>query len=336
MKRFVARVSLWAAALVVLLGWFTLWPGITWAQSNYVLRIAAAPPKGDIRYEAVYYLQKEVPKATGGRVKVEVFEGTLGSEREILERLTLETLEGYLGSTGPLQALTGEPLASLYDVPYLFKDWGHLYRVAKSDVGRKLNEKMMAKGIRILDYVSMGTRAVYTRTKPIKAAADLQKLKIRVMENPVYIAMYKEFGAIPVPMAWGEIYTSLQTGVLDAVDGSLSSGLASKHTESVKYVTFLANHVVIASILAVSERWWNGLPADIRGQIARVAAEAAAYEQKKNEEYQDQLKREWQKAGVQFTEPDRKEMEMIARRVYPAVEKGIGKEIFQRVIEMSK
>lgn len=336
MKKTFERCSLWLAVAFVMSWWVALSPGLAWGQAKYVMRIAGAPPKGDIRYEAVYYLQREIPKATGGRVNVEVFQGTLGSEREILERLTLGTLEGYMGSTGPLQALTGEALASLYDVPYLFKDWDHLYRVAKSDIGEKLNEKTVSKGIRILDYVSMGNRAVYTRNKPIKAAGDLQKLKIRVMENPVYIAMYKEFGAIPVPMAWGEIYTSLQTGVLDAVDGSLSSGLASKHTESVKYVTFLANHVVIASILAVSEQWWRNLPADIRGQIEKVTVEAATYEQKKNDQYQDELKREWQKAGVQFTDPDRKEMETIARRVYPMVEKSIGTDTIHRVIELAK
>ena len=109
----------------------------------------------------------------------------------------------------------------------------------------------------------------------------------------------------PVPMAWNEIYTALQTGVLDGVDGSLSSGLASKHTEAAEYVTLLGNHVVIASILAVSEPWWASLPDDIRDAVAKVAHEAALYEHRKNEEYQAKLMEEWRQAGAEFTEPDR-------------------------------
>jgi tripartite ATP-independent transporter DctP family solute receptor len=323
------------ATVVVLAGW--VGPALGQEQvKNYVMRIAGSPPAGDIRYEALKYMQEEMPKATGGRVKIEAFMGVVGSEREILERLILGTMDAYIGSTGTLQALTGEPLASLYDVPYLFKDWDHLYKVAKSDIGQKLNDKMINRGIRIVDYVSMGNRAVYTRTKPIKTAADLRGQKIRVMENPVYLAMYKEFGAIPVPMAWGEIYTSLQTGAIDGVDGSLSSGLGSKHTESVKYVTFMANHVVIASVITVSERWWKSLPADLRGQIEKVIHDAAAYERKKNDEYQTELKREWEKAGVVFTEPDRTELEKLGRKTYPMVEKSIGSEVIQRVVKMGQ
>lgn len=328
--------SLSRLILAVLGGFVLLGVNSPTSAAEFKMRIAGAASAGDIRYEAVDFLAREIPKATGGRVEVEVFKGTIGSERELMERLTLGTLEAYMGSTGPLQQTTGEPVASLYDVPYLFKDWDHLYRVAKSDIGNALGETVAKRGVRILDYVSMGTRAVYTREKPIRVPSDLEGLKIRVMENPVYIAMYKEFGAIPVPMAWGEIYTSLQTGVLDGVDGSLSSGLSSKHTESVKYVTFLANHVVIASIIAVSEPWWKKLPADLRQQISKVTSEAAAYEQKKNDQYQGKLRQEWRDAGVTFTESDRNKFETLAQRVYPMVEEKIGKDVIEKIIAMGK
>jgi tripartite ATP-independent transporter DctP family solute receptor len=303
---------------------------------TYVMRFAAAPPKGDIRYQATYYMQKELPRATNGSVTVELFQGTLGGEREILERLALGTLEAYMGSTGPLEALTREPIASIYDVPYLFKDWDHLYTVTRSKVGQQYNQTLTKKGIRILDYVSMGNRAVYFRKTPIRKPEDLKGLKIRVMENPVYIAMYKEFGALPVPMAWPEIYTALQTGVLDGVDGSLSSGLASKHTESVKYVNFLGNHVVIASILAVSEQWWQSLPENLREIILTVAHEAAIYEHGRNDEYLEQLKRQWVQAGVQFVDIDREAMVAVARKVYPMVEKKMGSDLIKEVIKIGQ
>jgi TRAP-type C4-dicarboxylate transport system substrate-binding protein len=182
----------------------------------------------------------------------------------------------------------------------------------------------------------MGTRAVYTRNTPVKEPEDLKGLKVRVMENPVYISMYKEFGAIPVPMAWPEIYTALQTGVLDGVDGSLSSGLVSKHTESAKYVTFLGNHVVIASILAVSEPWWQKLPGNLQSQIAEVAHQAALFEQKKNDEYQQELRNEWKKAGVTFTEVDRPNFVRLARKVYPMVEEKMGRDVLAKVTAMAR
>lgn len=305
--------------------------------ADFKLRIAGAPPAGDIRYSAVDYIARELPKATNGRVAVQVFKGTLGGEREILERLTLGTFDGYMGSTGPLQALTGDPLASLYDVPYLFQNWDHLYRVANSKIGKTLDAQLAAKGIHVLDYVSMGTRAVYTRTTPIKEPADLSGLKIRVMQNPVYLKMYEAFGATPVPMAWPEIYTALQTGVLDGVDGSLSSGLASKQDESVKYVTFLGKHVVIASILAVSQSWWKSLPEGIRTTIQDVAHKAALYEQEKNENYQAKLMEQWRKAGVKFTTVDRPAFAKIAEsKVYPMIYQKLGKSVVDEVRSLEK
>ena len=321
------KVASAASALVALLSQQVLSAGI-------IMRIAGAPGAGDIRYEATSCLERELPNATGGKVKVEVHKGTMGGEREILERLSLGTLEGYMGSTGSLESLTGAPIASLYDVPFLFRDWDHLYKVAQSDLGTQIKNAVGKRGIHILDYVSRGTRAVYTRNRPIRTAQDLAGLKIRVMENPVYIAMYKEFGALPVPMAWTEIYTAMQTGVLDAVDGSLSSGLAAKHTETAKYVTLLGNYVVIASILAVSDSWWQKLPGDVHQAIEKIAHSCAVYEQKKNEDFQSQLMESWKKAGIQFTEPDRAQMEQVARRVYPMVEKRMGAAAIERVRQL--
>lgn len=305
------------------------------AEKKYVIRIAGSSAP-DIRAEAINYMIEELPKATDGLVEMKAYYASMGGEKEILERVTVGTLEAYMGSTGILVTITGNPLSQLYDVPYLFKDWDHLYKVAMSEVGEKFNQILIEKGVRILDYVSMGNRAVYFKKQPIHSPADLKDLKIRVMENPVYQAMYREFGAIPVPMSWTEIYIALQTGVLDGVDGSLSSGLASKHSELVKYVSYMGNHVVISSILAVSEEWYQKLPDDLRQKVEKVFHEAASYERKKNEEYQAKLEQEWIDAGVEFTEVNRTEFENVARRIYPMVEKEIGADIIQKVVKMGE
>lgn len=302
--------------------------------ADYTMRVASQ--SDDLRNTAAEYIATNLTKATGGEISVELFKGTLGNEREQLERLQLGTLEAYIGSTGPLRSLTGIPLSGLFDVPYLFEDWDHLYRVTKSEIGRDLRDQTASKGIRILDYLSMGTRAVYTRSTPIIQPEDLKGLKIRTMESPVYLKLYKSFGAIPVPMAWSEIYTSLQTGVIDGVDGSLASGLDSKQTEAVKYVTLLGNHVVIASIVAVSERWWNELPADLQQAVASVVSEAAQVEQMESARLQASLKRKWEEQGVKFTSVDKARFQELAKvHVYPLVESEISEDILAKVRAMA-
>jgi TRAP-type C4-dicarboxylate transport system substrate-binding protein len=230
-----------------------------------------------------------------------------------------------------MEQLTGEPITGVYDVPFLFSGWEHLSKVTQSDLGRDIESRLLKKGLRVLGYANEGTRAVYTRNVAIRSVADLTGVKIRVMQNPTYIAMYRALGAQPVPMSWAEVYTSLQTGVIDGVDASLNAGFSDKHIELSKFATLLGNHVVIACPVIVSERWWQSLPPDIRSMIDAAVKDALRYEMSKNDEFQNKMKAEWTKAGVTFTEPSREDLEKAVAAIYPAIEAKIGADVIQRV-----
>ena len=301
------------------------------AQQQIVMRIAGANAPGMVRYEATNYLAENLPKASNNRIKVETFYGTLGGEVEILQKLILGTLEGYIGTTGPMEQLTGEPITGIYDIPFLLSSWEHLNRVTQSDIGRDIEARLLKKGLRVLGYANEGTRAVYTRNAPIRSVDDLKGVKIRVMQNPTYIAMYRALGAQPVPMSWAEVYTSLQTGVIDGVDASLNAGFSDKHIELSKYVTLLGNHVVIACPIIVSERWWQTLPAELKTVVENTAKDALRHQFAKNDEFQNRMKVEWTKAGVTFTEPSREQLEKAVNSIYPAIETKVGAETIAKI-----
>jgi len=148
--------------------------------------------------------------------------------------------------------------------------------------------------------------------------------------------MYKEFGAIPTPMAWPEVYTSLQTGAIDGVYGALGSGLSAKHTEMVKYVTFLGPYMITNNILLLSEKWWQSLPDDLKQHVQSVAREAAMYTTGRILENLEQLKTEWINLGIKFTDVDREAFFALAKRIYPMVEEKIGKDVIQEIIRMGE
>lgn len=297
------------------------------------LRIGGPAPEGDIRYKAVECMEESLPEATDGQVTVEFLAGTIGGETEILERLSLGTLEGYIGSTGPFASMTGEPLAGIYETPYLFDDWDHLYSVATNDIGQDVEEAIAAStGIEILDYVSMGNRAVYAKGVDLSDPAAYRGLKVRTLESDVHQAMYEALGAAPVPMAWDEVYTSLQTGVLDVVDGSLSSGLGSNHQELVDRVTYLGNAIVINSAIAVAQPWLNDLPEGQQEAVRTVVAECAEFERAENDAYQAELESKWKDAGVEFVEVDREKFASIVQpAVYPKLEQQLPDGLLEKI-----
>ncbi len=302
--------------------------------TKFTLRFAGASAPGSYSYVGIDKLKELVEIRSQGRIEVQKFEGNVGGETEILQRLQLGTFEGYIGSTGPLFALTKAGVLAALDLPYLFKDWDRYVQALNGPYGKQINEKVSAAGLRILAWGSLGDRILYQRFGPVNKPEDLKGRKIRVLENPVYIAWLRSIGAQPVAMAFPEVYTALQLGTIDGVDAALSS-ISAKHHEVAKHLT-MTNHVIIGYPFIVSEKWFSSLPPDLQDVVAKAAVEAAAFEHDRDVKIQDDLLQQWKAGGVTVTNPDREAFRKSGEAVWSQFEQQIGKDLLDQLIKLNK
>jgi len=210
---------------------------------------------------AVDTFAREVEARTGGRYKIQNFySGALGAERESIEALQLGTLDLTMTSTGPVPNFV--PEVAILDIPFLMRDYPHARAVLDGPIGQEMLTKFPAKGIVALAWGENGFRHMTNSKRPLNGPDDLKGLKMRTMENPVHIQAYKQFGIIPTPMAFTEVFTALQQGTVDGQENPLSVISAAKFDQVQKYMT-LTGHVYSPALILMSKAVWDKLaPAD--------------------------------------------------------------------------
>ena len=298
--------------------------------ADFTLRVASVlEPRSDM-WPGFDHFAARAAELTGGRLEVTAYKNTLGKgERQLFEAVQLGTIEGALATTGTLSGFV--PEADLFNLPFLFRDTAHAFKVVDGEIGEEFNQKMVAKGFRILGWWVSGTRNTSNNVREINAPEDYAGLKIRTMESPPFIALYKKMGAIPVPMSIAEVYTALSQGTIDGIDGSLPAQLEFKHIEVLKYAA-ITDHVVLLYPFVVSERWWQSLPEDVRAAIVTAEAEGRAMERKDDENYNKKIEAEWTAQGKVITRPDMAKFREIALSIYPDFyDKVGGKELIDRI-----
>jgi len=221
---------------------------------------------------AVDTFAREVEKRTNGRYKVQNFySGALGAERESIEAIQLGTLDLTWTSTGPVPNFV--PEVAIFDIPFLFRDTAHARAVFDGPIGQEYLGKFPAKGIVALAWGENGFRHMTNSKRAVNAPDDLKGLKMRTMENPVHIAAYKQFGIIPTPMAFTEVFTALQQGTVDGQENPLSVISSAKFDQVQKYLT-LTGHVYSPALLLMNKAKWDKLSAADKQAFAEAAKEA--------------------------------------------------------------
>ena len=214
-------------------------------------------------------------KYTNGRVKVEVYpNSTLFKDKEEVEALQLgavQMLAPSMAKFGPLGAKEFE----VFDLPYVFPDKAALRRVTEGDVGKNLLKKLEPRGIIGLAYWDNGFK-VMSDNKPLREVADFRGQKMRIQSSKVLEAQFKALGALPQVLPFSDVYQALQTGVVDGSENTPSNMYTQKHYEVQKYTT-LSNHGYIGYAVIVNKKFWDGLPADIRGELDQAVKEATTY-----------------------------------------------------------
>ncbi|MFY0685754.1 MAG: TRAP transporter substrate-binding protein [Cyclobacteriaceae bacterium] len=242
-------------------------------------------------------------EVSGGKMKLDIYaNGQLGQERDLLELLQIGSLDMTKVSAGALENFV--PEFKVLTLPYLFTDSAHTWSVLQGKIGKKLLAKGENYWLRGLCFYDAGSRSFYSKEAPIAQPSDLNGLKVRVMNSQTAFDMVNALGGSPTPVSWGELYTALQQGVVDAAENNAPSFYTSRHYEVCKFYS-IDQHTTIPDVLIVSTYLWNDL-SDQERQWLQQAADLSVERQKKIwaasvQESLDVVK----KAGVQITYPDK-------------------------------
>jgi len=240
------------------------------AQTEIKIGYALAP---DSHYGVAAQKFEEVVLAeTGDQFGFTHFPSSgLGGEREVIEGLQIGTVEATIVSSGTLANFV--PDTGVFDIPFLFRDLAHARAVLDGPIGQDILAQFDAVGLHGLAWGEQGFRHITNNRNPIETPADVAGLKIRTMENPVHLKAFNAMGAAPTPMAWPEVVSSLQQGVIDGQENPLSVIVSVKLDEVQEYLT-LSGHVYSPAMLLVSRPVWDGLDATQKAAFETAAAEA--------------------------------------------------------------
>ncbi|SBV91461.1 TRAP dicarboxylate transporter, DctP subunit [uncultured delta proteobacterium] len=236
--------------------------GLNAASAAMTLKLGTVTPAvGDRLIEACEIFKKYVEEKTGGAITITLYPASqLGGEREMLEALQMGTLEMASLTNGPFPNFSKDIL--VFDIPFVFPSEAVAYTVLDGPFGDKLREKVLKDtGVRCLGFAENGFRHFTTTNKPIRVPGDVKGLKIRVMENQAHMAMIRELGGIPTPMAFAELYTALAQGVVDGQENPISLTASMRYYEVQKYLT-MDGHLYCPYLFMVNEDIWKQMTAD--------------------------------------------------------------------------
>lgn len=224
---------------------------------------------------ALMRFAENVAETTNGEVTVEVYpDRQLGEERELAEGLQLGTVDMAVVSTGPL--LSFAPAIGVVDLPFLFRDSEHVASTLDGEIGTTLLGAFDGTGIKGLGWWENGWRHL-TANEPIRTVEDLDGLKLRTMQNPVHIAAFETLGAAPIPMAWGEVFTSLGQGVIDAQENPITIAYVNSLWEVQDYL-MLTGHVFGPHVVLMSQSKWDSLTPEQQTAVTEAVAEATTFQ----------------------------------------------------------
>jgi tripartite ATP-independent transporter DctP family solute receptor len=214
----------------------------------------------------------EVEKRSNNRIEVQLFPNrALGDERAMIDGMRLGTVDAGVITNAVIAQI--EPAFQIIDMPFLFKDEKQAHSVLDGSVGKSLAQRLETKGVIALGYTEGGFRQMINNKKPVNSPADVQGVKYRVLQSPIYINLFTSLGGTAVPIAWGETFSAVQQGAVDGLEIPVAVIDQNKYFEVTKYLS-LTNHIYSMNGLLVSKRLMDKLPEDLR-KIVRDAATAS-------------------------------------------------------------
>ncbi|MBN2281107.1 MAG: TRAP transporter substrate-binding protein [Candidatus Marinimicrobia bacterium] len=268
-----------------------------------VIKLAHCLDPSHSVHKAMVYMNDRLIEKSGGKMRIDIYpSGQLGGERELIELLQIGSLGMTKVSVSPMESFV--PEMKIFSLPYVFRSEDHLWRVLQSDIGKKLLVAGESYFLRGVCYYDAGSRSFYIKNKPVNTPEDLKGLKVRVMQSKTAVDMVMALGGSATPITWGELYTALQQGVVDAAENNPPSFYLSRHYEVCQYYC-LDEHTSIPDILLIGTKVWSNLSKQEQSWLQAAADESVDYQRKLWKQSSDESLEAVRKAGVQVLYPDK-------------------------------
>ncbi|RRH90892.1 TRAP transporter substrate-binding protein [Mesorhizobium tamadayense] len=284
------------------------------ANAETVLRSADTHPDGYPTVEAVKYMGVLIKKRTNGRYSIEVYHSAqLGEEKDTIEQTQTGVIDLNRVSMGPFNGIV--PETAVPSLPYMFRSVEQMRHVMDGPVGDQILKAFEAHDLVGLAFYDSGARSFYNTKKDIASIADLKGMKFRVIQSDVFVDMVNALGANATPMAYGEVYSALETGVIDGAENNWPSFESAKHYEVAKHYT-LDQHQIVPEVLVMSKASWDKLSPEDQA-IVRQAAKDSVVKMRELWDAQEKKSREIvEKAGVKVSEIDKQPLIDAMKPVY--------------------
>jgi tripartite ATP-independent transporter DctP family solute receptor len=262
---------------------------------------------------AVKKMSELLEQKSSGKHKIKVFnKQALGSEKETIDQVKIGALDFTRVNVGPMNAIC--PLTQVPTMPFLFDSIAHMRKSLDGPVGDEILKSCESAGFIGLAFYDSGARSIYAK-KPVKTVADAKGLKIRVQQSDLWVALVSAMGANATPMPYGEVYTGLKTGLIDAAENNIPSFDTAKHVEAVK-VYSKTEHSMAPEILVMSKIVYDKLPAAEQAMIRTAAKESVAFQRQKWDEQESKSLANVKAQGAEIVEVDKKSFQAVMGPVY--------------------
>jgi tripartite ATP-independent transporter DctP family solute receptor len=273
------------------------------SQAKTVFKASDVQPAGYPTVAATENLGKKLAEATQGRLSVQMYPSMqLGGEKETIEQTQIGAIQLLRVSAGTMGPIVDD--INVVNMPFLFRNAAHAEKMMDGPIGQELLDRITASpsaNLVALCWMNSGARSLYNSKHPIKAIEDIKGLKFRVIGNPIFIDMMNSLGGNGVAMGYDQVFSALQTGVIDGAENNPPSYVFSNHYTAAKYFS-LTEHLVIPEVLVFSKRAWTKLSADDQDLLKKFAREAQFEERVLWNQYEQQAMEKAKAAGCQIVE----------------------------------
>jgi tripartite ATP-independent transporter DctP family solute receptor len=289
------------------------------AQQKLVLKASDVHATGYPTVVAVEDIGKKLEKATNGRLSVAMYPSMqLGGEKEAIEQAQVGAIAFARVSVGALGPVVDD--LNVFNLPYVFRNTEHMQHVIDGPIGQDLLDKVTnsGKGLVGLAWMDAGARNFYSTKKPIKTMADLKGMKVRVMGNPMFVDMANAMGGNGIAMGYDQVFTSLQTGVIDGAENNPPSFVFDNHYQTAKFYT-VDEHLIVPEMVVFSKKIWDTLSKDEQALLVKFGKEAQQEERKLWDVYEKQAMDKAKAAGIeiiQVSDADKKVFQAAVKPVW--------------------
>ncbi len=293
-------------------------PARAFAQAKLAMKASDVHPEGYPTVAAIESMGKKLSQATNGRLTVQMFAAMqLGGEKEAIEQAQVGAIQLARVSVGALGPVVDD--LNVFNLPFLFRNTAHMQKVIDGEIGQELLDKVTNNPqtrLVALCWMDAGARNMYDTKKPIERINDLKGQKVRVMGNPMFVDMMNALGGNGVAMGYDQVFSALQTGVVDGAENNPPSYVFDNHYQVAKYYT-LTEHLIVPEILVFSRRTWDGMSKDDQALLRKVSREAQAEERVLWNQYEKKAYDKMKEAGIKIIEvPDKKPFQDAVKPVW--------------------